>query len=802
MCKTHEEVQISKFRCGEKFCLSSYDNINTFKKHLREKHKIPDVFKKGSKRPSTADANLTLPASLTMDLEETADPETFEKPDEIEAELEEFKANLFRSVETFIAKQYSKPSLPRSHVQNVMNDCMGLLSGPLSLFREKVKDFLSSHSVPAETTTKIEEMLDALSNPFVGLDSEYRRLKHFEQCSTYIPPVSIKIGERLENQSSRDGAVKAVYADAVAQFIPPSQVLKRFLEMSDVFPVLMSEMRSLKESDLFTNVIQSFLWLEKTSRYSNDDVVFSFFFFFYTDDFEPNRDSGPHSGKLGGIYGGLPILPPECRSRLENIFLLLLYDAYDRVEFGNTALFSELVKDLQLLEREGITINVSSEAVKVYFVPVLLLGDNLALHQLLGLNESFSSMFYCRFCKMPRDVLRKLTSDVNVALRNRENYESDLLANDRSQTGVASECCFNAVDSFHVTENYTVDFLHDIAEGVCDTIMLFVLKYFINVCKPPRFDIETLNFRMDLFKWGPLIKNKPALFSANFLSNEKLKMTGSEKLSFVKLFGVLAGDLVDTGDPYWELYLCLRKVIEITMVDVVTNETPAILQDHVKDLLEHYLSLSESNYLKPKAHFLTHHMIMHKSGPLKQLNCSRYEAKHKQLKASASATTSRRNLALTVATKHQLNFFFRLKCNLSVIPPTEFGPGEIIKIQEDVKYFLFRDTLPLSILQADGKCFCRSYVEYKGTKYTPSLMFADVDDFGLPGFAAIKMIVVNNDLIVFVCQKYVTLRFDEHVHAYKVAPSIEWKCYTPQDLVVPQPFFAHTLINQELRIVM
>jgi len=795
LCQAHEEAQTSKFRCGEKFCLSSYNDIDTFKRHLRNKHEIPNVFKRDSEATTNSQAFTSGASPMLIDESEVDDPERCENEDD----LNNFKDALFKKAEVFVAKQYAKPSLPRSHVQNVMNDVMLLLTGSFGLLRDKLKDLVSS--CPDGTACEIEGMLEVLSDPFNGLHTEYKRLQHFEESGSYIKPVSVKIGERFERRSNPDGNALGIYVDVHAQFIPPSQVLKHFLEMSDVFEVIMTEMERLKRSDLYTNIVQSPMWKQKVRRYKSTDIVLPFDM--YGDDFEPNDDLGPHSGKLGAIYGSIPILPSECRSRLENIFLFMLYESADRTTYGNAAVFTELIRDINRLQREGITLNLPTGEKKVYFVLTRILDDNLALHQLLHFIEGFNAKYVCRFCKIHRDLLKTLTSDEGVQLWNKESYEADLLVNDQSKTGIASDSVFNSIDFFHVTENFTVDILHDLFEGTCDVMMLFILNHFVKACKPPRFTIETLNFRMDLFTWGPLVRNKPSLFGT-CLGSDRLKMTGCEKLTFVKLFGVIIGDLVDVGDEHWELYLSLRKVIEIAMSEIVTDETSEVLRVHVESLLKLYLSLNSTNYLRPKTHWLTHyHRIMQQNGCLKNLNCLRYESKHKELKASSSATTSRVNLPMTVAIKHQLNMSFRFKCNQSVLPATESGPGHIVKIQEDEQYFLFRDTLPLSILQADGKCYATSYVEFKGTVYSsPMMLFVDVDEFGSPCFPQIKSVLIHNGLIVFVCQKFLTIGFDEHVLAHKVVPYYEWQCFTPNDLVAPLPYYAHENVHKELRIVM
>lgn len=38
-------------------------------------------------------------------------------------------------------------------------------------------------------------------------------------------------------------------------------------------------------------------------------------------------------------------------------------------------------------------------------------------------------------------------------------------------------------------------------------------------------------------------------------------MTSSEILCFIRLFGVIVGDLVNEDNPYWQLYLLMRKYL-------------------------------------------------------------------------------------------------------------------------------------------------------------------------------------------------------------------------------------------------
>jgi len=126
------------------------------------------------------------------------------------------------------------------------------------------------------------------------------------------------------------------------------------------------------------------------------------------------------------------------------------------------------------------------------------------------------------------------------------------------------------------------------------------------------------------------------------------------------------------------------------MSEVVSVETPEVLRLTVKDFLDLYLSLNPGHSLKAKAHLLTHYdLCMKNCGPVRNMACLRYEAKHKSLKAAATATTCRKSLPLTVAIKHQLNLSFRFKSNLSLFPQTECGPGHVVHFEEHEYFFLF-----------------------------------------------------------------------------------------------------------------
>lgn len=104
----------------------------------------------------------------------------------------------------------------------------------------------------------------------------------------------------------------------------------------------------------------------------------------------------------------------------------------------------------------------------------------------------------------------------------------------------------------------------------------------------------------------------------------------------------------------WNLYLTMRRVIDILLSTSLEIDSYPLLQTLVAEMNELYLMYSKK-YLKPKFHFLTHYQSsIKKFGPAINLWSMRYEAKHRISKISARSSFNKRNICKTLAIKHQL----------------------------------------------------------------------------------------------------------------------------------------------------
>lgn len=224
-----------------------------------------------------------------------------------------------------------------------------------------------------------------------------------------------------------------------------------------------------------SSIFQGSLWKTIKLKFI-DKIVFPLYLYF--DDFECCNPLGSKAGihKIGAVYVSLVCMPPEYASLLENILLAQLFYSKDRVLVGNQKIFSKLIEEFCYLHEHGIDINVNSKTVPVYFTVILILGDNLGLNSILGFNESFNAQYFCRICKTSREESKVQSVEDICTLRTVKNYEESCKNLD---FGIKSQCVFNVLPAYHVTENISLDLMHDMLEGVLRYDMAYILSSLI-----------------------------------------------------------------------------------------------------------------------------------------------------------------------------------------------------------------------------------------------------------------------------------------------------------------------------------
>ncbi|CAG9818760.1 unnamed protein product [Phaedon cochleariae] len=794
----HKLTDNSEYLCSEKNCGRSYLSINSFKKHFKTHNEKSDSESTLSNteivdKSEGGNNQLNLSSYEKVGSARYKDKKILDQSCvEDLAEVENFNNLIKNQVTVLITKLYSKMTLPRILVQDIINDFESCFVLPLEDIKNKIN---SSEFSNGNEKVMVLEMCNSLQNIFSEVSSEYLRFKFLEKSEKFLQPEEVTIGHHININNSNALKTK----DIQFQFIPLRHTLKCFFQMEKVLDICVEYEKNLRlEQNYFSNIIQGSLW--KSKRPNTDDLVFPLLIYF--DEFEVGNPLGSHSGinKLGAVYASVPLIPLEFQSKLSSIFLCMLFHSMDIKAFGNTILFSRLVDELNFLSTEGITIEFGNTKTKLKFQLILLQGDNLGLHMLLGFSQSFSSNFFCRFCRVHRDVSLKSAKINADERRTKENYEADLSLNNVSLTGIKESCIFNNVNNYHIMDNSYCDLMHDLLEGVCKYTFGLILHELIVSKKYISFDLFNLKFKY--FNYGVESKNQPPLISLDNIKNKQIRLSASEVLCLTRYFGVILGPFIPKNNIYWKLYQLLHEIVSISTSFELDKEIVNYLE---KKIIEHhklFLRLNDIPRFTPKFHFLLHlPSIILQTGPPVHLWTMRYESKHKELKSNANVVSSRTNICKTLAIKSQLKaceLYISgrgLESKISTGKSENFPDIIVSSIKERTKILLVENNFLINISRVPS-------VTYRGVKFQKgNIILVSVKDNYSPIFGMIEEIFFNGKQnIAFIFKNMQTITFDRHLMSYKVMPLSDINLITTNCLPYRYPLL-YTIMNESEKYV-
>ncbi|KAJ8665614.1 hypothetical protein QAD02_007276 [Eretmocerus hayati] len=207
--------------------------------------------------------------------------------------------------------------------------------------------------------------------------------------------------------------------------------------------------------------------------------------------------------------------------------------------------------------------------------------------------------------RMFKDEASKLCMEDKNKLRIRQNHDDDVQYNNASETGIKEECTLHNVNDFHITENISVDLMHDFSEGVCMFVMHNLIYPFVYVKE--NFTLETLNAKVAAFNYGPseALNKPPTIVPDRVLKHDKLKMSASEALTFVRFFGMIMGELIPEDDAHYKLYCYLRRILDILLSPRFIEADAILLGEYTQRMNSLYIEFD--GRFKPKMHFLIHY---------------------------------------------------------------------------------------------------------------------------------------------------------------------------------------------------
>lgn len=508
----------------------------------------------------------------------------------------------------------------------------------------------------------------------------------------------------------------------------------------------------------------------------------------YYDDAEMANPLGSKSGKhkLANFYFQILNMPRHYLASSDSVILLCSIKSNDMKIQSQNSVMQFIIKELKDLWEYGIDFMYNDTTKNVKIAMAQFLGDNLGIHSVMGFSESFKANFPCRRCKMHRSECQIAAVEDQSKLRTIHNYAEDLKINNLSQTGINFETVLNQLPYLHVTENLVFDIMHDVLEGVFpDFFVLMINKFLHKKC----LTLDKLNHRLEAFDYGRhYSKSKPSIIKTSFVKGDtKSGQNASQNLCLIICLPLIIGDLVDTSDSVWQLFLILREIVDLILADQISKGGIDLLSTLITEYCSTYQILFSKN-LKPKHHHLLHYpLVIEKIGPLKHYWSMAFEAKHKFFKTAAHVSCNFKNLAKTVTYRHQLFRAFKLLSQNTFTPfRTEVSKYEITQLENTLFPSLLKQRFMKSSDDKIITCFklIRNGCEYRVGCY---IMLSECNQF--PIFGKIELIVLEEEDFYFIISEYDS-KFESHVHSYKLNDNYrDQSIMDVNSLIYYYPFF-------------
>lgn len=472
---------------------------------------------------------------VLLDIDNPPNDNVFDDDEDDDGEsIQHTLASLFLRMQTIL-------HVSKAATQEIVHELyeIGVLAGEFT--NRSIEKVLREHNCNTDSSVLrgIRETLQE-TNPLCLLSktgpfgSDYKRSLYFRKHFTVISPV-----EYILDSTRRRTFV----------YVPILRVLTELLNRNDILDKVLIEESFTSQSSHF-KTFRDGLFFKENLLLSREEL--SIAVGLYTDDFEICNPLGTSwkKNKVCAVYWVIANLPVKYRSSLQSIYLALLCNSNDVKTFGFEKILEPLVKDIQILENQGLFIQRLGASVKgtVLFVS----ADNLAAHSLAGFQESFTVDKCCRFCLASRSNIQ--TTEVrsgSFPLRTKLTHEANVLEVKQNQhvmnvNGVKSDSVLSKLTYFHTITGFPPDFLHDRLEGIAPVELSLCLNKLIS---NKYFTLDELTSAIQNFPYLFSDKtNRPYRIPPSFRINGSIGGNGHENWTLLRLLPLIIGELIPENE--------------------------------------------------------------------------------------------------------------------------------------------------------------------------------------------------------------------------------------------------------------
>lgn len=553
-------------KCGEHDCSAVFYTYYGFKKRLLNRH--------GRDLPLDCGDmdNVTSSVSSHDSLPSSSSPGSSAPPSK-QKKLMDMCSSLVAEVKAC--------GLPESRVESIVSSMEEIVNSARSEAEDAVIACVSSE-VAEQTIGKVQDCFENLDNPFSHLNTETKRQSYFKRKWKIVEPVEHVLGVRFDVRRDRTtGVYSEIPVNDKFTYVPILGTLESMFTNQELCKCF--QQVKVHEDGIFKDINDG-SYFRNHALFSQQEHALQIQL--YYDDFETANPLGSKKGihKLGGVYFTLRNLPPKVNSVLMNIHLVALFHSEDLKKYGFGPILQPLLNDLKLLETRGIQVPFSDAPLRGTVIQVT--GDNLAIHGLFGMVESFSATHCCRCCLTDKASLQSVfcEDDPDLILRTRDLTSEHCNAVAQSSSlvhsfGVKRPCPLNALQFFNSSDNYAVDVMHDLLEGVVQYELKLLFQYLVS----DTISINLLSERIHSFNYGfTERKNRPSAVKIDGDGND-LGLNAIQSWCLLRNTPLIFGDLVDVDNSYWHLILLLIQIVNIVFSPIITEGMTYYLKNLIFD---------------------------------------------------------------------------------------------------------------------------------------------------------------------------------------------------------------------------
>jgi len=560
-----------------------------------------------------------------------------------------------------------------------------------------------------------EKRRESVTISFENLNSFYKFKKKLKEQGKLTHAEQRIVAEKT-GLAFKNGTPRYETITERISLMPIHQQIKLFFELPNVLDTTLDYMRQLEqENEQIENFVQGDLWKRIKQNFNHEDIVIPCFL--YHDDFGADNplSSNAENSKIAAFYYSFPVIPQHLLSSPNYIFDALFFRSSLKNE-ELSLLLDPLIEVFKELEEEGIILNINGKETRIYVVLSLIIGDNLALNELIGMTKSFNSRNFCRFCITPKDFTNHDTTIRNENIRTMSNYEDHV---NKKMYGWKETCQFVKLKNFHPILNYSCDIMHDIFEGVARYDIAMILNYIIYEKKI--ITLGAMNKLKQEFEYGAIeIGNLGPELLEHQIKGGQITMSASEMKTFIHFLPLMIGDRLSDKKyvKVWELLTLLIQIIDLVLQTSLSNRDIVKIKFSISSYLQNRQKNFPQSNLKPKHHFLLHYYdCITKSGPLRSMMTFSYEQRNRIVKKYSKATHQRVNLACSLAYKCAMKFNSFLDQHKNGFPDLYFYEKEMLLNYDDLKSKNYYTTSIFDDSWNSLELVSLSWIKYKSTLF-------------------------------------------------------------------------------------